>query len=115
MVVVLVPQAVRLGLPWFWDFLGIDKMSGPPITLDEPPGPRHVHSVPRVPEPVILEFDPGLVSSRLAVSLDDHTVQTSVTAKTFEEDVVALSTKLDSPQESHGCVSFLCLFKHDRI
>ena len=55
-----------------------DSSPGPPVALDKSPGPRHIHRVPRVAEPVVLELDPGLVARRLAVALDHHTVQTSV-------------------------------------
>ena len=51
---------------------------GPPVALHEAPCAGHVHRVPRVPEPVVLELDPGLVTSGLAVALDDHTVQPGV-------------------------------------
>ena len=74
-----IPQAVGFSLARLGDLLGINEMSGSPVTLDEPPGPRHVDRVPRVPEPVIFELDSGLVTSGLAVTFDNHTVESSKT------------------------------------
>ena len=51
---------------------------GSPVALDEAPCPCHVHSVPRIPEPVVLKLDPRLVASRFAVSLDYHTVEPGI-------------------------------------
>ena len=58
-------------------------MSGAPVTLDKPPGPSHVDSVPRVPESVVFELHPGLVASRLAVAFDNHAVQSGETRIRF--------------------------------
>ena len=54
-------------------------MSRAPVTLDKPPGPGYVDSVPGVPEPVVLKLDPGLVAGRFAVTLDHDAVETRVT------------------------------------
>lgn len=77
----VVPETVVLGfrLAGPGDLFGIDEMSRPPITLDEPPRTCHVHGVPAVPESVVLEANAGLVARRLAVTLDDHAVQAGVT------------------------------------
>ena len=52
-------------------------MSGAPVTLDESPGPSDIDSVPGISEPVVLELDPRLVTSRFAVTLNNHTVEAS--------------------------------------
>lgn len=53
-------------------------MPRPPVALHEPPRPRHVNRIPRVPEAVVLELDAGLVPCRLAVAFDHNAVQTRV-------------------------------------
>jgi len=77
----IVPETVVLGfrLAGPGDLFGIDEMSRPPITLDEPPRTCHVHGVPAVPESVVLEANAGLIARRLAVTLDDHAMQAGVT------------------------------------
>ena len=65
----------------FRDFLGIDEMSGAPVTLHKPPRSSNVHGVPRVTEPVILEPNSGLIAGRLTVALDDYAVKTGVAGK----------------------------------
>ena len=72
------PKAVGLCSPRFRHFLGVDEVSGTPIALYKPPGPGHIHSVPRISEPVVLKLDPGLVASRFAVPLDYHTVESGI-------------------------------------
>ena len=74
-----IPQAVGFSLARLGDFLCINEMPGSPVTLDEPPGPRHVDSVPGVPEPVVLKLDTRLIACRLAVALDDNAVESSET------------------------------------
>ena len=54
-------------------------MSSSPVALHKAPGAGHIDGVPRVPEPVVLEADTGLVSRRFAVAFDDDAVQTSIT------------------------------------
>ena len=54
-------------------------MAGAPVALNKPPRACHVHRVPRVPEPVILELDTGLVAGGFTVALDDDTVETGIT------------------------------------
>lgn len=61
----------------------------------------YIDGVPRVPEPIVLELDAGLVAGRLAVALDDHAVEAGVAAEPLEEHVVALGAVLDAPQKSH--------------
>ena len=51
---------------------------GSPVALDEAPCPCHVHSVPRIPEPVVLKLDARLVARRFAVALDHHAMQTGI-------------------------------------
>lgn len=77
-----VPETVVFGfrLTGTGYLFGIDEVSRSPITLDESPRARHVHGVPAVPESVVLEANARLVARRLAVTLDHHAVQTSVTA-----------------------------------
>ena len=50
-----------------------------PIALHEPPGSGDVDGVPRVPEPVVLEPDAGLISGRFAVTFDHHAMETGET------------------------------------
>jgi hypothetical protein len=76
-----VPQAVRLGLSGLGHLLGVDQMPGTPVALDKTPGPGHIYCIPRVPEPVVLKLNTGLITGRLTVTLDDHAVQSSITAK----------------------------------
>lgn len=54
------------------------QVSRAPIALNKTPGARHIDRIPRVPEPVALEFYPRLVSGRFAVALNNHTVEASV-------------------------------------
>lgn len=69
------PEAVALALAaGLGHLLGVDEVPGAPVALDEAPGARHVHGVPRVAEPVVLEPDSGLVAGGLAVALDDDAV-----------------------------------------
>ena len=56
-------------------------MPGAPVALDKAPRASHVDSVPRVPEPVVFEADARLVTGRLAVAFDDHTMETGVTER----------------------------------
>lgn len=75
------PKAVVLGfrLAGTRNLFGIDKVSRPPVALDESPSTCHVHGVPAVPESIVLEANARLIARRLAVTLDDHAVQARVT------------------------------------
>lgn len=78
-----IPEAVVLG---FWltrtrNFFGIDQMSRPPIALDESPRASNVDCVPTIPESIVLEANPWLITSRFAVTLYHYTVQSRVTVR----------------------------------
>lgn len=49
-----------------------------PVALYKAPCASHVHSIPRVSEPVVLKPDSRLVPSGLAVALDDNTVESRI-------------------------------------
>ena len=91
----LLPQAVRFSFSWFGHLLSIDQMSCAPVTLNESPGSSDIHSVPGVSESVVLELYPRLVASRLAVTLDNHTVEsgkTRIEVFTFNYLITSINT-----------------------
>ena len=74
-------QTSDLGFSGLGHFLGVDEVPGPPVALHEPPSSGHVDGVPRVPETVVLEPDPRLVSGGFAVALDHDAVKTGKAGK----------------------------------
>lgn len=59
-----------------------------PIALNETPSTGHVDGIPRVPEPVALEFYPRLVSGRLAVAFDNNAMEAGVTVERADDRLV---------------------------
>lgn len=85
-----------------------------PVALHEAPGARYVNCVPGVPEPVALEFHPGLVSGRFAVALDHNAVEASIASRvcvvgneSTREERLSVSWAAIFVCSSFGSVGFL--------
>ena len=76
----IIPQAVRFTLAaGLGHFFGIDKVTGPPVTLDETPSSGDVDGIPGIAEAVVLKAHAGLVSGRFRVAFYNDAVQTGIT------------------------------------
>lgn len=97
------------------NLLGIDKMSRTPITLHEPPRAGDIDGVPTVTKTIVLKTYTRLISSRLAVALDHHAVETGVAAESLEEDVVRLGTMFYAAQKTHRRIAPEVLVELHRV